>query len=275
MPALGAVELSDLRPPQIQAFYTRLQRDGRVDGTGGLSPKSVLRYHQVLHAALHHAVRWPLLSRNPADAVEPPRGSRRELSMLTATQVSTLLSVADATPIGSLARLAVLTGMRRGELLGLRWSDVDLDKGIASVQQSASEEQLGVSAAQDEAKSTSDRALPCHGCPTSPASPGAARGSAFGRLGVPGSRSRLCQRGRDATRTRHHRSDVGTRSQGCRRRTRPLARSATRSRERSHWTRTATSCLACRKLQPLSSTPSSTRSRRKQSPTACDHSVTI
>jgi integrase len=137
IPALGAVELAELRPPQIQAFYSQLLRDGRSDGSGGLNARSVLRFHQVLHAALHHAVRWQLIGRNPADAVQPPRAARRELSMLTVDQVNKLLEAADATPIGALTRMAVMTGMRRGELLGLRWADVDLNAGMAHVQQTA------------------------------------------------------------------------------------------------------------------------------------------
>ena len=137
IPALGSVELAELRPQQIQAFYSRLLHEGRADGTGGLSAKSVLRFHQVLHAALHHAVRWQLLARNPADAVQPPRAARRELTTIDAADVSRLLAAADETPIGNLARMAVMTGMRRGELLGLRWRDVDLDGGMAHVQQTA------------------------------------------------------------------------------------------------------------------------------------------
>lgn len=129
--------MTALRPQAIQSLYGRLQRDGRADGTGGLSAKSVLRYHQVLHAALHHAVRWQVLARNPADAVQPPRAARRELTTIGAADVSRLLSAADDTPIGSLARMAVMTGMRRGELLGLRWRDLDLDAGMAHVQQTA------------------------------------------------------------------------------------------------------------------------------------------
>lgn len=137
IPALGSVELAALRPQAIQSLYGRLLRQGRADGTGGLSAKSVLRYHQVLHAALHHAVRWRLLARNPADAVQPPRAPRRELTTIGAADASRLLSAADETPIGSLARMAVMTGMRRGELLGLRWRDVDLAAGLANIQQTA------------------------------------------------------------------------------------------------------------------------------------------
>ena len=136
-PALGSVELTALRPQQIQALYSRLLREGRHDGTGGLSARSVVRIHQVLHAALHHAVRWQLLARNPADAVQAPRAERRELSPLPPVAVSALMAAADATPIGGLVRMAILTGMRRGELLGLRWRDVDMAAGVAHVQQTA------------------------------------------------------------------------------------------------------------------------------------------
>ncbi|HUG46951.1 MAG TPA: tyrosine-type recombinase/integrase [Candidatus Limnocylindria bacterium] len=137
IPALGSLELAALRPSHVQSLYSRLLREGRADGTGGLSPRSVGIYHQVLHAALHHAVRWQLLPRNPADAVQRPSVPRRELLTLSPEQVSRLLAAADETPIGVLARMAVLTGMRRGELLGLRWRDLDLAAGLANIQQTA------------------------------------------------------------------------------------------------------------------------------------------
>jgi integrase len=137
VPAFGPLPLQSLRPPQIQALYARWLREGRADGKGGLSARSVLRYHQVLHAALHQAVRWQLLVANPCDAIDPPRAPRRELRATSAGDVNRLLEAADAEGIGSLARAAVLTGMRRGELLGLRWSDVDLEAGQVAVQQTA------------------------------------------------------------------------------------------------------------------------------------------
>lgn len=117
VPALGSIELMALRPSHIQSLYTRL--------LDRLSARSVLRYHQVLHAALHQAVRWQLLTRNPADAVEPPRPNRREIRAMTPEQARTVMGAADATSLGPFVRLALFTGMRRGELLGLRWSDVD------------------------------------------------------------------------------------------------------------------------------------------------------
>lgn len=129
VPAFGSIDLVALRPSHIQALYTNLR--------GRLSPRSVLRYHQVLHAALRQAVRWQLLIRNPADAVEPPRPPRRELLATTPEQARAVMAAADATPYGAFVRLAFLTGARRGELLGLRWQDADLDGGTIHIQQTA------------------------------------------------------------------------------------------------------------------------------------------
>jgi integrase len=129
VPTLGSLELTALRPSHIQSLYTRM--------LGRLSPRSVLRYHQILHAALRQAVRWQLLVRNPADAVEPPRAPRREIRATTPEQARAAMAAADATPIGAFVRLALLTGMRRGELLGLRWADVDLAGGTLHIQQTA------------------------------------------------------------------------------------------------------------------------------------------
>lgn len=137
VPALGAMDLVALRPTHIQALYSRLLRSGRVDGKGGLSARTVQRYHQVLHAALRQAVRWQLLVRNPADAVEVPRASRRELRAVTPAQARRVMEAADETQFGSLVRLALLTGMRRGELMGLRWQDVDVERAHLRVQQTA------------------------------------------------------------------------------------------------------------------------------------------
>lgn len=137
VPTLGSLDLVALRPTHIQSLYTQLSGSGRCDGRGGLSARSILRYHQILHAALRQAVRWQLLIRNPADAVEPPRAARRELRATTPAQARAVMAAADETSIGPFVRLALMTGMRRGELLGLRWADVDFEGGALHVQQTA------------------------------------------------------------------------------------------------------------------------------------------
>ncbi|MBS3886585.1 MAG: site-specific integrase [Dethiobacter sp.] len=80
-------------------------------------------------------MKWQLLSRNPADAVEAPKPSRPDMQTLGPDEVRTLLALLDKHPDRELFISAVFTGMRQGELLGLRWSDVDLDKGMARIQQ--------------------------------------------------------------------------------------------------------------------------------------------
>jgi integrase len=135
IPAMGALQLAKLRPQQIQAYYARCLASGRLDGKGGLSPRSVVRHHQVLHAVLRQAVKWQLLARNPADAAVPPRGERRGMRVLNPEEVQRLFAAADATPYGAVVRLAVYTSLRQGEVLGLRWRDLDLDGGSLHVQQ--------------------------------------------------------------------------------------------------------------------------------------------
>ena len=135
IPALGSLPLAKLRPQHIQGFYARLLREGRLDGKGGLSPRSVQRQHQVLHVALHHAVQWQLLSLNPADAVQPPKATRQEIRPLGLDEIQRLLTAADDTPYGTLVHLALMTGLRLGELTGLRWSDTNLETGTLHIQQ--------------------------------------------------------------------------------------------------------------------------------------------
>src|SRR5262249_43575926 len=82
IPNLGHIPLAKLQPLHIQGFYATKLATGRKDGTGGLSAQTVVHLHRVLRAALGQAVRWQLLSRNPADAVEPPRTLRKEMKAL-------------------------------------------------------------------------------------------------------------------------------------------------------------------------------------------------
>ena len=77
VPALGAVFLTKLRPAQISAAYSNALTSGRRDGKGGLAPTTVVYMHRLIKQALGQAVRWELLARNPADAVDPPKVERR------------------------------------------------------------------------------------------------------------------------------------------------------------------------------------------------------
>jgi integrase len=134
IPALGAILLAKLRPQHIQAYYSKARQSGRVDGkVGGLSAQTVLHHHRLLREALHHAVRWQLLARNPADAVEAPRPQRHEMRVLTPEGVQRLLAACRDPDFHAIVFVAVATGLRLGELLALRWSDVDLKGGSVHV----------------------------------------------------------------------------------------------------------------------------------------------
>ena len=102
--------------------------------TAGLSTTTVRSYHAVLYSALQHAVRLRLLVSNPADAVERPRPAHVEMRTWDRAQVRTFLEVTATDPLGAFWCLAVVTGLRQGELLGLRWQDVDFERGTISVQ---------------------------------------------------------------------------------------------------------------------------------------------
>ncbi len=128
-PTLGMVRLSRLDVLQLQALYEQKRDEG-------LSPRTVQIIHATAHKALKQAVRWSLVPRNVAAAVDPPRAAKAEIKPLTTEQAKQLLAVAKKTQpkLYALYTLAITTGMRQGELLGLKWADIDLDSGVLRVQ---------------------------------------------------------------------------------------------------------------------------------------------
>jgi integrase len=120
-PALGHVQLQKLTAEQVQALYTRKLKEG-------LASKSVRNIHSVLHTALNYAVRTNRVARNVCDSVSPPISPRHEIQPLTDEQAHKLLEAAQGHRLEALLVLALTTGMRRGELLGLRWRDIDFEK---------------------------------------------------------------------------------------------------------------------------------------------------
>lgn len=135
IPALGTVRLRDLRPAHIQAACAAF---GRQDGRGTqLSAKTVFEHHAVLREALNWAVRLQLLARNPAQAVSPARPQRPEMRVLSPDDAQRLLEAAGPTRHYQLIYLALATGARLGELLALRWADVDLQRGVMEITRTA------------------------------------------------------------------------------------------------------------------------------------------
>ncbi len=121
LPALGHIQLQKLTPQHVQALY-------RKKGDDGLSSKMINSIHGVLHKALGNAVRWNLVSRNICDLVSPPRIVKPTIESLKMEQAHKLLEAVRGHRLEVLLIVALTTGIRRGELLALRWSEVDLEE---------------------------------------------------------------------------------------------------------------------------------------------------
>ena len=133
IPELGHHVLTKLQPLHIQAMHAAALQHGRRDRAGGLSAQTVVHHHRVLRKALQQAIRWQPLVRNPADAVEPPRPQHREIRTLGDAESIKLMEASADCRLHVPIVLALATGMRRGEILALRWMDVDLVAGRAAV----------------------------------------------------------------------------------------------------------------------------------------------
>jgi len=142
VPALGAVHLTKLRPAQIADAYTKALTNGRRDGGGGLSPKTVVYMHQILKQALKQAVDWQMLARNPASTVKPPKVERKQMKTFDADGTVALIETARGTNLFMPILLGACTGMRRGEMAALRWRHVS--DACVSVVESAEQTKAGV-----------------------------------------------------------------------------------------------------------------------------------
>jgi integrase len=144
VPLLGGVILTSLRPAQISTAYATALASGRRDGKGGLSPRTVHHMHRVLKQALGQAVKWEMLNRNPCDAVDPPKVERATMRTFDMAQTAELIECFRGTRMLAPALLAVLCGLRRGELAALKWRNVDLTTGQIAIVESAEETAGGI-----------------------------------------------------------------------------------------------------------------------------------
>jgi integrase len=126
-PTLGEILLKDLRPDHVQSLYTKKL-------AAGVSPWTTRMIHAVIHRALNHALKLGLVVRNVSDSVTRPKVPRKEMKTLDDYQVRQLIQAAESTQIATLFWVAVTTGLRQGEILGLKWSDLDWDTRRIHVQ---------------------------------------------------------------------------------------------------------------------------------------------
>ncbi len=147
IPALGNLPLTKLAPIHIQKAYNGWATGGRRDGKrGGLSPLTRRYIHSILRSALTRAFEQQLLARNPADAFKKrlPKVEREEMTTLTAEQSARLLAAIEQTRMYCPVLLGLVTGMRRGEILALRWKNVDFQRATLRVVESLEQTKSGL-----------------------------------------------------------------------------------------------------------------------------------
>jgi integrase len=139
IPKLGAILLTQLQPVQIAEFYTWAGTAGKQRTNSGLNIRTVLHIHRLLRQALQQAVLWQLRPTNPADLVDAPRPPEIEMKPVEEDRAGLLILLSEGTRLFLPILTALCTGMRRGEILGIRWSDLDFENSRVTVNQSVSE----------------------------------------------------------------------------------------------------------------------------------------
>jgi integrase len=134
---VGTIPIQKLRAIDLQGIYTAMAEAGLADRTR-------LHVHRVVHRMLGHAAKWGSVTRNVATLVDAPAVAGQEVDILTATQIATVVQTLRGLSLYSIATVALATGMRRGELLALRWQDVDLEGGKLRVERSLEQTKAGL-----------------------------------------------------------------------------------------------------------------------------------
>ncbi|MDP8939946.1 MAG: site-specific integrase [Actinomycetota bacterium] len=130
IPELGGVKLKNLSPMMVQDLYRKKLEE--------LSPRTVRYIHVTLHRGLEQALKWNLIPKNVTDLVDPPKVVKEEIRPLNVEEVRRLFDTVSGHPLEAVYILAVTAGLRRGEILGLHWQDVDLDTGSLQVKRNLS-----------------------------------------------------------------------------------------------------------------------------------------
>lgn len=126
IPSIGHLKLTELNPHHLQSMYSSKLQEG-------LSKRSVQYIHSIIRRALNYAVQWSLIVRNPTDAVTPPKPQKKEPKTLNSEQAKRFLDSVDTPRWKTIYVIALLLGLRKSEILGLRWQDVDFKNNTISI----------------------------------------------------------------------------------------------------------------------------------------------
>jgi integrase len=156
-PILGHLTLNKLTAAKIDAAWGLLLTSGRRDGKGGLAPRTVHHARRVMLTAMDRALKWDLLKKNPVALTRPPKVERTKMEAYTAPQTAIMLDDFRSSRVFMAALLAAMCGLRRGEILALRWRHIDLTGATLAVRESA--EQVGTEVRYKETKSGKARTV--------------------------------------------------------------------------------------------------------------------
>jgi integrase len=154
IPELGNIPLKDLNPMIIQRFYLKLKNEK------GLSNNTVRKLHSILVNALNHAVKLEMIVKNPVNLVDPPKEENSEMKVWDVEEVRQFLEVARGSHFYMVYLIALTTGMRQGEILGLSWNDINFDDGIIHVRQTLSKDGKKIIPSTKTASGTRSIAMP-------------------------------------------------------------------------------------------------------------------
>jgi integrase len=136
IPQLGRMRLDEIRTIHLETAYNTLWESGRKANGRSLSPKTIVNIASIVKRALRDAVRWELIAANPADSVQLPQRQQNEIQALSPDELRRYLTSIEGHRLQAALQLTCLTGMRRGEVLGLRWTDIDFTAGTVTIRRS-------------------------------------------------------------------------------------------------------------------------------------------
>lgn len=149
------LKLCDCTVEVLQTYFDEKYRNGRKDGKGGLSSKTMRHHKGILGQALAECVKDGLIPSNPCQYVEMPRRERHEAHFYSAEQLQQLITALNGDPIQPLVKIAALYGLRRSELLGLKWDSIDFENGMVLIRHTVCK--MIVTVEKDKTKTQSSR----------------------------------------------------------------------------------------------------------------------